>query len=492
MNEKEKRVIGAILHNRSDAGYIMQELKPDYFTDNICRDVFECMNNGYILKQNILSPAQILQVMSETHGDISAVIDEIYNAGAFIDLENTETIAGILKREYLENRFRQQAQTADAETILKLAEGLVTELNAGKQKIPENVAEYLQTDFERELKELQESPVIKTGLQNFDAELGGLYAGLYVVGAISSLGKTTLIHQISDNIARAGIPVLYFSLEMSRLELITKSIARITAQNAIQAGHKGKELQEVCKASIYWRSHGIKTDAGKQALNAYSETIAPNLNILQGDFGTDVLTIRSDIQRFIRRNAGRKPVIVIDYLQIIKPADERKTAKDNVDYTVTELKRISRDFNIPVIVISSFNRGNYMLPVSFESFKESGGIEYTADVVIGLQLDILNDAVFEKPGTTIKTKRDMISKAKAESPRKIDMHVLKNRYGRAESRIVFEYTPQYDLFVPAKDISDTVFSVTDRTPKGYKPSKGTGNGFITDYSETELKEIKRK
>ncbi len=50
-----------------------------------------------------------------------------------------------------------------------------------------------------------------------------------------------------------------------------------------------------------------------------------------------------------------------------------------------ELKRISRDFKTPVIGISSFNRDNYNNAVSMQSFKESGAIEYSSDILIGLQ-----------------------------------------------------------------------------------------------------------
>jgi replicative DNA helicase len=56
----------------------------------------------------------------------------------------------------------------------------------------------------------------------------GLYEGLYIVGAMSSLGKTTFVTQIGDQIANNGTDVLIFSLEMSRYELMAKSISRLT------------------------------------------------------------------------------------------------------------------------------------------------------------------------------------------------------------------------------------------------------------------------
>ena len=60
--------------------------------------------------------------------------------------------------------------------------------------------------------------------------------------------------------------------------------------------------------------------------------------------------------------------------------------------------------DITIIVISSVNRANYMQPIDFESLKESGGIEYSADVIWGLQLQCLNDSMFDSAQKT-KEKR---------------------------------------------------------------------------------------
>ncbi|MCE2188688.1 helicase DnaB, partial [Streptococcus thermophilus] len=69
---------------------------------------------------------------------------------------------------------------------------------------------------------------------------------------------------------------------------------------------------------------------------------------------------------------GKKPVVIIDYLQILKPTNDRGTDKANVTTSVNEMKKIATRYHIPVIVISSFNRLNYNSPVSMEAFKESG------------------------------------------------------------------------------------------------------------------------
>ena len=154
------------------------------------------------------------------------------------------------------------------------------------------------------------------------------------------------------------------------------------------------------------------------------------------------------MKQYIERT-GVKPVVIVDYLQIIQGDEKRQSTKELIDSNVTELKRISRNNDVPVFVISSLNRSNYLTPVDFESFKESGGIEYTCDVLWGLQLQAINEDIFNSD-KKLKEKRERIKEAKAEIPRKIELVCLKNRYGPSSYSVAFDYYPQYDLYRPAE------------------------------------------
>lgn len=301
----------------------------------------------------------------------------------------------------------------------------------------DNVATYINENMNDEVQQFQKSAAKKTGFSNLDNIAGGVYPGLYVIGAISSLGKTTFIHQLADQMATAGEQILFFSLEQSRLELVSKSLARLTAQM--------KTSQAITSLDI---RNGNVDDGIKEI---YLDTAAKNMSIIEGEFDTNISYITNYVGSYIR-TFKRKPIVVVDYLQILQgdPAQSKKSTKEMVDTNVTELKRLSRKHNIPVFVISSINRTNYLSPVDFESFKESGGIEYTADVVWGLQLSVVaEDEIFEKDGNQ-KAKRDAIRKAKAQTPRNIQLVCLKNRYGVCTYEANFEYFPQYDFFVPAE------------------------------------------
>ena len=156
-----------------------------------------------------------------------------------------------------------------------------------------------------------------------------------------------------------------------------------------------------------------------------------------GDIGVE--KIKAVIARHIRIT-GRKPLVIIDYLQIIAPFDMRATDKQNTDKAVVELKRAIRDYDVPIFAISSFNRENYTSPVNIASFKESGAIEYTSDVLMALQfkgMDYLKkeDGKYEdeksRTARIIQLRHE--HEKNAEIPGKaqeLQLKILKNRNGR--------------------------------------------------------------
>ena len=310
---------------------------------------------------------------------------------------------------------------------------------------PDNISDYIDRLMSSEIDSFKEAKNRRTGFANLDEKAKGLYAGLYVVAAISSLGKTTFCHQIADQLAEAGEDVLFFSLEQSKLELVSKSLARRTAQKDMTTAVNSLSIRR-----------GYLPEQVLTAADEYKKGIADRLSIIEGNFSCNISFIGDYIRRYIAKT-GKKPIVFIDYLQILQPEqDERgrtQTTKETVDSTVTELKRLSREQGLTIFVISSVNRANYLTPIDFESLKESGGIEYTCDVLWGLQLQVLNDPIFDNNSKdTIKEKRKKVKDAKAESPRKIELVCLKNRYGVSSYSAYFDYIPEFDLFTEGEKV----------------------------------------
>lgn len=338
----------------------------------------------------------------------------------------------------------EQAENIEAET-----------LEAEREQLKREAVLYSLQNFIKDIEESKKAAFIPTGFSNLDSLLdGGLYAGLYVVGAISSLGKTTFCLQIADQIAQSGQDVLIFSLEMARNELIAKSVSRLTLIEDMERNGStahAKTTRGILTGTRYADYTQTERELIQYAISAYGK-YAKNIYITEGIGNVGVDEIRDKVQKHIKLT-GKAPVVVIDYLQIIAPADMRATDKQNTDKAVLELKRLSRDYGIPVIGISSFNRDNYTAPVNLASFKESGAIEYSSDVLIGLQYEGMDYQEGEAEKAREKRIRELmkqtIADGKSGQPQKIQVKILKNRNG-SKGDALLDFYPMFNYFTAKK------------------------------------------
>lgn len=353
---------------------------------------------------------------------------------AFFESEEIPYKQGWLMVKQLGDTPTDEAVKAALEKFTAAEDSSMADLPTYYDHKPHNTSQYIDNLLIADIGRMKAAGSRKTGFPALDKLSNGLYAGLYVIAATSSLGKTTLALQIADNLAEAGNEVLFFSLEQSRLELITKSFSRMLKQE------KNEPI-----SSLTLRT-GADPDNLQDAAKLYKSKIGDHMNIIEGNFGCNIDYISAYVQEYISKN-GTSPIIFVDYLQILQPSPTLKSTntREAVDQTVTALKRLSRDYGLTIFIISSVNRANYMQPIDFESLKESGGIEYTADVVWGLQLQCLDEEKFTKQNN-LKEKRDRIKEAKAESPRQIKLVCLKNRYGISNFDCDFAYYPECDLY----------------------------------------------
>lgn len=281
-----------------------------------------------------------------------------------------------------------------------------------------------------------------TGFKALDAELdGGLYPGLYILGAVSSLGKTTLALQIADNIAKAGDDVLIFSLEMAAGELMAKSISRLTYELCNGVEGNAKTVRGYTTYKRYQNYSKAELELISEAEAAYS-SYAEHLYYKEGLGNIGAEEIKQAVKHHIAIT-GNKPIVVIDYLQILAPADVRASDKQNTDKAILELKRLSRDYGIAVIGISSFNRDNYTAAASMAAFKESGAIEYGSDVLLALQPVGMEEASTATKQAANKKKLD---DCKASSKRAIEAVILKNRNGKTGGKVGFNYSAMFNCF----------------------------------------------
>lgn len=282
-----------------------------------------------------------------------------------------------------------------------------------------------------------------TGFRNLDAKIGGgLRPGLFLLGAISSLGKTTFCSQLADGVAAAGNEVIYFSLEQSRLEMISKSLARETAKIDFDRAVTGGQIMD-----------GYRADIVTQAARNYTAAVGDRISIIEAGMNSDTQFITDYVRNYNQRT-GVRPVVIIDYLQIMAPGElpngRKQDKRETVEECLRQLVLLKRELDLTIIAIVSLNRNNYLQPFDFESIKETGLAEYSADVVWGLQLQCLDDPLFSEE-KKLKEKRDTVREAKAAIPRKVKLCSVKHRGQQAIYECNFDYYPQYDLFVPTAD-----------------------------------------
>lgn len=325
-------------------------------------------------------------------------------------------------------------------------------VSTSEDDIP-TVLDYLKNSFMGDLERVKPYRHRKTGYSNID-KYNGLFPGLYVIGSLTGNGKTTFCGQMADYLARAGESVLYFSLEQTRLELVTKALSRLTAQEWLNKYGADALIKydhtDAISANAIWA--GNITKAVQRAIETY-KTFTERLRIIECGFDTNINAIRDTVEQFMTTHKGVKPVVFVDYLQLVRNPNPRLSTKDAVDDNVRAFKKLSAENGLVVIVISSINRQNYLSVVDFESFKESGSIEYTSDVVWGLQLLCMNAPIFNS-SQDLQTKRRFVGKHKRQSPRKMELCGLKRRYNMSNTRYFFDYYAAYDLFVPYERPAD--------------------------------------
>jgi len=209
---------------------------------------------------------------------------------------------------------------------------------------------------------------VSTGFEELDNLLSGFQkSDLIVLGARPSFGKTALALDIVRNIAtKENLPVGFFSLEMSREQIVDRLIAA-EAQVALWKLRTGRLTDDIEFEMIQ-----EALDRLSKAPLFIDDTPSPN-----------ILEMRSMARR-LQIEHGLS-LLVIDYLQLIQP----RTVSQNMVQQVTEisrgLKSLARELNTPILAVSQLSRAveqREMKIPRLSDLRESGSIEQEADLVL--------------------------------------------------------------------------------------------------------------
>ena len=273
---------------------------------------------------------------------------------------------------------------------------------------------------------------IPTGWKSLDKALeGGLYEGLYVIPGATGTGKTAFALQMAYQIARQQKDVLYISLEMGEEEIYERHISRLSYE-LYGTTSKAKTVHAL-----------IQEKKTVPEAREQFEKVGLYLRTICGVGSIDADDIRRVVERY-EYELDTLPVVFVDYLQILKAHDPHMTDKQAVDYNVLRLKQLSRDYKIPVIALASMNRTSYSDVISMVSIKESGAIEYTSDVCIGLQMAAMDSIVDSSKKQGQQEKK--VRKLKSKQNRDMQAVILKQRNGQIGAEIPFTYCAMFNHF----------------------------------------------
>lgn len=228
---------------------------------------------------------------------------------------------------------------------------------------------------------------VATGFTELDKVLLGLRPGtMHIIGARPGVGKTAFALSLALNVAKAGTPVVFFSLEMSGSEIATRLLC----------GEAGISSEDV-------RSGHIMDDMWQPLVEATEALSALDFTV-DDTAGTNVIEIRTKARRLLHGKEGG--LIIVDYLQLINPVNtgREKNRTNEVGEMSRALKVLAKDLGVPVIALSQLSREVDKRPDKrpvLGDLRESGSIEQDADTVMfidrSLTEDEANDEKHDRP-----------------------------------------------------------------------------------------------
>ncbi len=378
--DAERSILGAILLDNHALNAAIENLKPaDFFLEQH-RRVF---NQMIALGEN-QQAIDLVTLTESLHrvGELESSGGAPYLA-ALADgmprVSNVEHYARIVREKALlrnlihaTHNIQQSALEGEdgADAILDNAESAIFALAEDRVKaglIP--IKDIVRDNFERLERIFREGKSI-TGVSSGYTELDKLLSGLQpsellILAARPSQGKTALALNFAENISiRAGSPVAFFSLEMSKESLLQRLVASVAQIDAhkFRSGHLSRED---------WRRM-------TEALGTISS--AP---LWIDDAGsTSVLEIGAKARR-LKREKGLS-LVVVDYLQLITGRGRFSNRQEEVSSISRGLKGLAKELQIPVLVLSQLTRApeREERGPQLSDLRESGAIEQDADVVM--------------------------------------------------------------------------------------------------------------
>lgn len=393
----EQAVLGSVLIDSRCIENVVSLVRPSDFLLQPHKEMYGAIYEMY-QEGAAIDPVTVLDRLQQdgTHHDNSRdyvlQLMEITPTAA-----NVDQYARIVVEESRKRAIRGCAERiasddrSSASDLLRILQTEVDEMQAAEQRRSKASSVDMFDAFLADVQTQKYKP-IKTGMPSFDALLGGGLdpQSLVMIGAAPGMGKTVLCQQIFETMAANGREVIFLNLEMSREQLLARSLSRIAAK----AGHTISAAQVMRGYS--WTEP--QRAAIMAAATKYRETIAPRMAYNPDGTGAGIDAIMETLSMALcaaKRNNTPAPVVVLDYLQLVQARD-RQDVQEAIKTAIKALKDYAIEGQTVACAILAFNRGsNASGKVTLESGRDTSAIEYSADTLLGLNYAALEDGESE-------------------------------------------------------------------------------------------------
>lgn len=374
--DTELNVLGTIINNDGYFSKVEDILNSDAFYDNILKGIFRCVK--YLLINNkIADTTAIIDTSKRFAGKLDATIND-YDVMEVVARDCKETFIQDVERivEYGQRRKAWEILTKAQQRILSLSDDATETMTTTISKIDDiKVMSVVDSDVVDAMGGLQviynqindningiNKSSINTGFTFTDAK-GGLRTGtLVVIGAFTSVGKTSLALNMALNIAKQNIPVAFYSLEMSVSDLWARIICEHTGIPA-------------------WKIQGYALKREEIAQIDHATRQLQNIPLYIDDKATTSFERMLRSVRYMVKRYGIK-MFVVDYLQIFAQTTRGEKEEAMLASMARACKNISKELNIVCILLSQLRRAGESKHPTFDMLRGSGQIEESADNII--------------------------------------------------------------------------------------------------------------
>ncbi|MCS1384803.1 replicative DNA helicase [Lysinibacillus sphaericus] len=366
----EKSLLGTMLHEN----YLIADsnLEAAHFISQVHQNIFTSMVQ-LVSERKAVDYITLLTTREPIELGGANYLAELGSFASATKFEEYETIVLENWRERTKRQMMEQAQQEDwgIAEIQHALDKLMTQYTTTNTSIKADLMQMAKRPFEQE----KSKSGVLTGLLDLDKLLNGFQdAELTIIAARPSMGKTDTMNHIALKAGWDGYLPIIFSLEMSRTTLIDRLIAATGNFNRLKMRNPYEYFTDGQKEK--WMSTLGMLD---------------NANIEIDDrAGMTVPQIRATARKIIKANPDKKPVILIDYLQIIRVSNPRDNQTQAIGQISWDLKQMAKEFNCPVICLAQLNRSveqrQDKRPV-MSDLRDSGNIEQDADVIAFLYRD---------------------------------------------------------------------------------------------------------